>query len=253
MVADETGDAAKSHQIMSDDTRIWGLGMGPGDPDLITLKSLKILQAADVVAYPAPADGDSLVRQIAAPHMSGTQREIVISTPMVVERYPAQDVYDQARDQIAEEAAKGHNIAVLCQGDPFFYGSFMYLFLRLAEDWPVKVVPGVNSLTACAAELGMPLAARNDVITVIPATLPEDALKARISQTDVAVIMKVGRHLEKVRQIISELGLMDRARYIERATMENQKLGKLEEIGGDAAPYFSMILVRCVGDMLDLG
>lgn len=235
---------------MTDDTRIWGLGMGPGDPDLITLKALKILQAADVIAYPAPADGDSLVRQIAAPHLTGSQREIVISTPMVVERYPAQDVYDGARVQISTHVSKGRNVAVLCQGDPFFYGSFMYLFLRLSEDWPVKVVPGVNSLAACSAELGMPLAARNDVITVIPATLPAEEIRARIAQTDVAVIMKVGRHLNKVRKALDALGLTDRAHYIERATMDNQRLGDLAAIGDETAPYFSMILVRCAGNML---
>ena len=235
---------------MSDDIAIWGLGMGPGDPELITLKALRILQSVEVVAYPAPADGESFVRQIAAPHLTGDQREIVISTPMVSERYPAQDGYEWARDQITEEVSNGRSVAVLCQGDPFFYGSFMYLFLRLAESWPVKVVPGVNSLAACSAELGMPLAARNDVITVIPATLPQDELKSRISETDVAVVIKVGRHLNKVRHVLEELDLLDRARYIERATLDNQKTGILREIGANA-PYFSMILVRCAEDMLD--
>ena len=134
---------------MNEDIKIWGLGIGPGDPDLITLKALKILQTVDVVAYPAFVDGVSLVRSIAASHMTGTQEEIVISTPMVVERHPAQDAYDKAAKQIGAAVEAGKSVAVLCEGDPFFYGSFMYLFARLSESYPVQVVPGVTSLAAC--------------------------------------------------------------------------------------------------------
>jgi len=236
---------------MNEDIKIWGLGIGPGDPELITLKALRILQAADVVAYPAPANGDSLVRSIAAPHMSGDQEEIIISTPMVTERYPAQDVYDKGAEEISAAVEAGKTVAVLCEGDPFFYGSFMYLFARLSESYPVQVVPGVTSLAACSAELALPLAARNDVVSVIPGTLDEEAMEAQLMAANTAAIIKVGRHLGKIKSVLEKIGAADRAHYIERATMENQRIVPLSELDGESAPYFSMIIVRRNGEILD--
>ncbi len=236
---------------MNEDIKIWGLGIGPGDPELITLKALKILQAADVVAYPAPANGDSLVRSIAAPHMSGAQEEIIISTPMVTERYPAQDVYDKGAAEISAAVDAGKSVAVLCEGDPFFYGSFMYLFARLSENYPVQVVPGVSSLAACSAELALPLAARNDVVSVVPGTLDEEAMESQLLAANTSAIIKVGRHLSKIKNVLAKIGAADRAHYIERATMQNQRIVPLGELDGDSAPYFSMIIVRRNGEILD--
>lgn len=236
---------------MNDAIKIWGLGIGPGDPDLITLKALKILQQVDVVAYPALLDGESLVRSIAAPHMSGDQAEIVIATPMVVERHPAQDVYDKAAIEIGEAVDAGKTVAILCEGDPFFYGSFMYLFARLSKSYPVQVVPGVTSLAACSAELALPLAARNDVVSVIPGPLDEAALEQQLLATNTAAIIKVGRHLGKIKRVLEKIGALEDAHYIERATMENQKIKPLNEFNGDIAPYFSMIIVRRSGEILD--
>ena len=237
---------------MNEYIKIWGLGIGPGDPDLITLKALKILQTVDVVAYPALVDGESLVRAIAAPHMSGTQEEIVISTPMVVERPPAQDAYDKAAGEISAAVEAGKSVAVLCEGDPFFYGSFMYLFARLSENYPIQVVPGVSSLAACSAELALPLAARNDVVSVIPGPLDEDALEKQLLATNVAAIIKVGRHLGKIKRVLDKIGASENAHYIERATMENQRIQPLSELEGDSAPYFSMIIVQRSGEILGL-
>ena len=142
---------------------LYGLGVGPGDPDLITVKALKILRAAPVIAYPAPETGDSLARAIVASHLPGGQTEIAIRIPIQIARHPAQEVYDHASEDIAAHLDAGRNVAAICEGDPFFYGSFMYLFHRVAERHAVEVVPGVSSLTACASALAAPLAARNDV------------------------------------------------------------------------------------------
>ena len=229
------------------DIKIWGLGVGPGDPELITLKALRILQAADVIAYPAPDGADSLVRAIAATHMPVGAEEMIISTPMVTERHPAQNAYDEAAGQIDEHARAGKTIAILCEGDPFFYGSFMYLYSRLSENWRVGVVPGVSSLNAGAAELGVPLAERNDVVSVIPATLDEADLAERLAAADAAVIIKVGRHLDKVRRVLGDLGITDKAHYIEHATMANQRIAPLTE-AGPKAPYFSMVVVHKRGE-----
>ena len=227
---------------------LYGLGVGPGDPELITLKALRLLRAAPVIAYPAPEHGDSLARAIVAGHLPGGQTEVAIRMPMLVERFPAQEVYDRAAAELGDHLAAGRDVAVLCEGDPFFYGSFMYLFGRMAERFPVQVVPGVSSLTACAAALGAPLAARNDVLTVVPAPLPADQLRERLAQTDAAAIMKLGRHFAKVRGVLEELGLSGRSRYVERATMANQRLLPLDQVDADSVPYFSMVLVHRRGE-----
>ena len=227
---------------------LYGLGIGPGDPELITLKALRLLRAAPVLAFPAPEQGDSLARSIVAPHLPGGQTEIAIRMPLTVARFPAQAVYDGAAVELGEHLAAGRDVAVLCEGDPFFYGSFMYLFARLAERFPVEVVPGVSSLTACAAALGHPIAARNDVLTVIPAPLDDDAITARLQATDAAAILKLGRHGPRIVALLHRLGLADRAQYIERATLPNQRIRPLADIDPQAIPYFAMILVHRRGE-----
>ena len=227
---------------------LYGLGIGPGDPELITVKALRLLQGAPVVAYPAPEQGESLARAIVAPLLPGGQTEVPIRIPLVVERFPAQEVYDRAAASLGGHLSARRDVAVLCEGDPFFYGSFMYLFARMAERFPVEVVPGVSSLTACAAVLGAPLAARNDVLTVVPAPLDEAALKARLSSGDAAAIIKLGRHFAKVRRVLDELGLTQGARYIERATMESQRILPLDSVDPQDVPYFSMILLHKRGE-----
>jgi precorrin-2/cobalt-factor-2 C20-methyltransferase len=227
---------------------LYGLGIGPGDPELITVKALRLLKAAPVVAYPAPENGESLARAIVAPLLPVGQTEVPIRVPLVTERFPAREVYDRAAESLGEHLTARRDVAVLCEGDPFFYGSFMYLFARMAERFPVEVVPGVSSLTACAAVLGAPLAARNDVLTVIPAPLDEAALKARLSSGDAAAIIKLGRHFAKVRRVLDELGLTREARYIERATMESQRILPLDSVDPQDVPYFSMILLHKRGE-----
>jgi precorrin-2/cobalt-factor-2 C20-methyltransferase len=227
---------------------LYGLGVGPGDPELITLKALRLLRSAPVIAYPAPEHGDSLARSIIAGHLPGGQTEIAIRMPMLVERFPAQEIYDRAAVEIGAHLEAGRDVAVLCEGDPFFYGSFMYLFGRMAERFPVQVVPGVSSLTACAATSGAALVARNDVLTVIPGPLPPERLRELLARTDAAAIMKLGRHFTKVRDVLNELGFSAHARYVERATMSNQRLLPLDEVDPDTVPYFSMILVHRRGE-----
>jgi len=224
---------------------LYGLGVGPGDPELITLKALRILRAAPVLAWPAPLEGESLARSIAAPHLDGHHIEIEIRMPMEVARFPAQQVYDSAAQDIAGHLRDGRDVAVLCEGDPFFYGSFMYLFGRLAAEYPVEVVPGVSSLMATAAATGAPLAARNDVLTVLPAPLEETDLIRRLADIDAAAIIKIGRHLPKIKRALTECGLIAQARYIGHATMgTRQTVCPLADYPNETAPYFSMVLVH---------
>lgn len=221
---------------------LYGIGLGPGDAELMTLKAARLIGGASVVAYPALAGGESFARAIAADFIPEGVREIVIEVPMVAAREPAQAAYDKAASEIAEELAAGQDAVVLCEGDPFFYGSFMYLYARLSGQFAVEVVPGVTSMTASAAALGLPLAARNEVLSVIPGPLEDAVLKAQITAADSVVIMKVGRHLGRIRGVIDGLGLLDRAFYIERATLADEQRMPLAD-APENAPYFSMILL----------
>lgn len=227
---------------------LYGIGVGPGDPELLTLKALRLIRAAAVIAYPAPEHGDSLARAIVASHLPGGQTEIAIRMPLETARFPAQAVYDRAAAEIAGHLRAGRDVAVLCQGDPFFYGSFMYLFGRLASDWRVEVVPGVSSLTACAAALGAPLAARDDVLTVVPASLPEARLEAVLKDAEAAAILKLGRHFAKLRRVLDRLGLTARARYIEHASMASQRIVPIGTLADGMVPYFAMVLVHRRGE-----
>ncbi len=223
--------------------RLYGVGLGPGDPELLTLKALRILKSVPVIAWPAPDEGDSFARSIAAPHLPGGQTEIAIRVPMRVERFPAQEIYDRAAEEIAAHLDAGRDVAVLCEGDPFFYGSFMYLFERLAGRYETEIVPGVSSIMAAGAASGRPLSARNDVLTVIPGPLPDDEISARIADSGAVAIMKVGRHFNRLRALIEKLNLTAQAVYAERVTLAGERVMPLSEVSGDTAPYFSIILI----------
>ena len=221
---------------------LFGVGLGPGAPDLITLRAARLIEGASVVAYPSLAGAASFARAIAADLIAPGVQEIVMDVPMSVQRAPAQEAYDKGAAEIAAALDAGQDVVCLCEGDPFFYGSFMYLFARLSGGYRVEVVPGVTSVTACAARAGLPLAARNERLTVLPGPLPEDELRARIEGAESVVIMKVGRHLAKIRGVIDALGLTDGAVYVERATLPEEVVLPLAD-APDKAPYFSMILL----------
>lgn len=221
---------------------LYGVGIGPGDPDLVTLKAARLIAGAAVIAYPTLAGAPSFARSIVAGLIPEAAEEIVIDLPMVTERAPAQAAYDAGAERLAAVLAAGRDVVVLCEGDPFFYGSFMYLHARLAARFRVVVVPGVTSLTACAARAALPLAARNQSVTVLPGPLPDDALRRQVRAADALVVMKVGRHMGRVRRLLECEGLADRAVYVERATLAGERCLPLAE-APEEAPYFSMILV----------
>lgn len=221
---------------------LYGVGVGPGAPDLMTLRAARLIETATVVAYPTLAGAASFARSIAADLIPAGAVEIVMDVPMSTEREPAQAAYDAGATQIAAALDQGQDVVCLCEGDPFFYGSFMYLHARLSPRYRVEIVPGVTSITTCAAVAGVPLVARNERLTVLPGPLPETELRDRIAGAESVVIMKVGRHLPKIRGVIAGLGLTDRAVYVERASLPEQVVLPLAN-APDVAPYFSMILL----------
>lgn len=222
--------------------RLFGLGLGPGDPELVTLKALRLLRAAAVVAYPAPEGGASFARSIVAEWMAPTQREIAIAFPMRPGPPPTA-IYDRAAAAIAAELDEERDVVFLCQGDPFFYGSFAPIFTRLAPRYPVSVVPGVSSLVACAAAAATPLVQREETVTIIPATLPEAEIARRLADCDSAAVIKLGRHAEKLRRVLAELGLLAGAIYVERASQARERVARFSEIDPASVPYFAMALV----------
>ncbi|MCL4161506.1 UNVERIFIED_CONTAM: hypothetical protein GTU68_002979 [Idotea baltica] len=161
---------------------------------------------------------------------------------MTTQREPAQAAYDAGAAEIAIQLEAGRDVICLCEGDPFFYGSFMYLYARLKARFEGEVVPGVTSITTCAARAGMPLAARNERLTVLPGPLDAEELRARIDGAESVAIMKVGRHLPKIRGVIEALGLTEKATYVERASLADEAICPLAD-APEAAPYFSMILL----------
>lgn len=219
-----------------------GVGLGPGDPGLITLKSARAVEAAKVIAYPALPGTESFARRIAAAHIASDVHEIVMEIPMTTARGPAQAAYDLGAERIAEALDLGEDVAVLCEGDPFFYGSFMYLYARLADRYEVEVIPGVTSVSAAAARAGRPLTARNDVLTTIPAPLGDNEIRKRMEGADSFAVLKVGRHLARIQALLDGLGLLANAVYVEHATLDNEVILPLAD-APDPAPYFSMILV----------
>ncbi|BAY40573.1 cobalamin biosynthesis precorrin-2 methyltransferase [Nostoc sp. NIES-2111] len=223
--------------------RLYGVGVGPGDPELLTIKALRLIQSVPVIAYQSATDKQSIARAIASPYLTGQQIEVSFHLPRALEPEKAKEIYDQEVEPIAQHLAAGRDVVVLCEGDPFFYGSFMYVFTRLSEHYQTEVVPGVSSLMACPVSLGVPFTYYNDILTVLPAPLPAEELTTQLLTTDAAAIMKLGRHFAKVRDILHQLGLASRALYIERATMAQQRIVPLDEVDPDEVPYFAMIVI----------
>ncbi|MBC8717214.1 precorrin-2 C(20)-methyltransferase [Ochrobactrum sp. Marseille-Q0166] len=231
--------------------KLYGLGVGPGDPELITLKALRLLKSAPVVAYHAAKGKKGNALTIVETYLSSEQTLVPLIYPVTTEKLPAHmdyeqivsDFYAEITRTIASHLDAGRDVAVIAEGDPFFYGSFMYIHDRLSEKYETQVVPGVCSVLGAAAMLGAPLVYRNQTLSILSGVMSAEELKTRLAGTEAAAIMKLGKNLDKVRDVLSELGLMDRALYIERATMQNQRIAPLAEVSGSDCPYFSIILV----------
>lgn len=222
---------------------LYGVGVGPGDPELLTLKAARLLASVPVVAYPRLGRMPSFARKIVAAHLTAGQAEIAFEVPLGGHELTLA-TYDAAAGSIGEVLARGDDVAVLCEGDPMVYGSFVYLHSRLADRYATEIVSGISSITATPARLGRPLAVGDETVVILPATLPDDVLEARMQAQDCIVIMKLGRHLARIRALLDRLGLTDDADYIERATLPDERCSPLAVLDADPAPYFSMIIIR---------
>ncbi len=231
--------------------RLYGIGLGPGDPELLTLKALRLIQAAPVVSYFAKAGRRGNARAIVDQFMTGAAEEIPLYYPMTTEHAFDSPVYVSVLAEFYATAVAtlsahldaGRDVALLAEGDPLFYGSFMHLYIRLRERYSATVVPGVTGMAGCWSVAGEPMTWGDDTMSVLPGTLPMAGLVEKLRATDAAVIMKLGRNFAKVREAVAEAGLLGRAIYVERGTMADELVMPLADKTDGKAPYFSLILI----------
>ncbi len=222
---------------------LYGVGVGPGDPELLTLKAVRILQSVPVVAYPATPQGSAQARDIAAEWLID-KREIPITMPCMLDRGPVNKGYDEAAVVIAEELSDGRDVAILCEGDPLFYGSFSYLLQRLGDRFPCVVIPGINSVSAAGAAVATPLITGEQRLTVIPATAGDEALRQALLSSDSVAILKPGRHRPRLLELLRETGRTEDTLYIEQASRPAERVVKrFEEIPTTPGPYFALFLI----------
>nr|WP_275520144.1 precorrin-2 C(20)-methyltransferase [Streptomyces qinglanensis] len=231
--------------------RLIGVGLGPGDPSLMTVRAVEAIAEADVVAYHSARHGRSIARSIAERHLRADHVEEALVYPVTTEstdhpggyRGALEDFYAEASARLAAHLDAGRTVAVLAEGDPFFYGSYMHMHKRLAHRYPTEVVPGVTSVSAAAARLGTPLSEAEEALTVLPGTLPEEELTARLASSDAVAVMKLGRTFPKVRRALERSGRLAEARYVERATMQGERTGRVADVDPESVPYFSVAVL----------
>lgn len=231
--------------------RLIGVGVGPGDPELMTFKAGRALAEADVVAHFAKAGNASNARRIVNGHVRKGVEELALLYPVTTElprhceEYgkAIREFYDNSAAAVARHLDAGRTVAILSEGDPLFYGSYMHLHVRLAQRYRAEIVPGVTAMSGCWSLAGAPIAQGDDVFVVLPATLSEAELERRFADADAAVVMKLGRHLEKVRRVLARTGRLSRAIYVERGTTAEAATMRLEDKRDNDAPYFSVVLV----------
>ena len=237
---------------------LYGIGVGPGDARYMTLRAAGLVASVDVIAYFCKRGMTGNARSIAAPLIDRGREEIRLEYP-VTEEIPVCDpdyasqisaFYTDAAGRLAGLLRDGHSVGLLAEGDPFFYGSCMHMWRRLAADFPVEIVPGVTGMSGCWTKANVPITWGDDILTVLTGTLAEAELLARLRQTDAAVIMKVGRHLAKVRRAVEAAGLLERAVYIERGTMPDERIMPLSQCPADRGPYFSIVMIPGQGRAL---
>lgn len=230
---------------------LWGVGLGPGDPELVTVKAARVIGEADVVAFHSARHGRSVARSIAQPYLRTGQIEEHLVYPVTTEttdhpggyRGAIDDFYEESANRIAAHLDSGRNVALLAEGDPLFYSSYMHMHRRLTDRFDAVIIPGVTSVSAASAATGTPLVEGDEILTVIPGTLPADEIARRLSDSDAAVIMKLGRSYGAVRQALDTAGVLDRAYYVERASTTQQRVLSAADVDPSSVPYFSLVLV----------
>jgi precorrin-2 C20-methyltransferase/precorrin-3B C17-methyltransferase len=231
---------------------LYGVGLGPGDPELVTVKAARLISSADVIAYHSARHGRSIARSIAAPYLRGDQIEEQLVYPVTTEPAQHPDGYEAAIEEFYEQAAArlmahlaaGRDVVLLAEGDPLFYSSYMHMHKRISGRFRTEIVPGITSVSAASAALAMPLVEGDDVLTVLPGTLGREELTRRLSSTGAAAIMKISRSYAEVREALKESGRLPQAYYVERASGGSaQLIEPALDVDPAAVPYMSIVIV----------
>jgi len=224
-----------------------GVGVGPGDPELITMKAWKAIQNADVISFLANEDGRSQAKGIAEQALAGaekTQLEIAVKVPMVNDRSEVNKVYDEAAVKIQQQLSEGKTVVFLCEGDPLFFGSFSYLLERLQEQCICKVVPGISSVHAASSTLKLPLVMLKESFVVISGRHSDEQLNDALQSHDTVVILKAGRSRQRIIEAITRSDRVSEAKYLEYIGRDNERVvTDIQELGDEPGPYFSLFVV----------
>ncbi|MEO1193983.1 MAG: precorrin-2 C(20)-methyltransferase [Pseudomonadota bacterium] len=234
---------------------VWGVGLGPGDPELMSVRADRLVRGARHVAFFRKAGRPGRARTLVTGMLRVDAQEIAMEYPVTTE-IPVEDpayahclstFYAEVSGRLRDLAQAGEEVVVLCEGDPFFYGSFMHLYTRLKDVVPVKVVPAITGMSAAWTATGIPITWGDDAMTVLPGTLPQAELTRRMAEAEAIVVMKVGRNLPKLRAALHAVGKLERAWLVECASMEEERVLPLTEVREQTAPYFSIVLVHGQG------
>ncbi|UXN04787.1 precorrin-2 C(20)-methyltransferase [Bartonella sp. HY406] len=231
--------------------KIYGVGVGPGDPELITIKGLRAIEGADIIAFHQAMGKKSNALTIAECWIKESQTLLPLTYPITTQAPPLNTSYDDILSkfygdittELESHLNQGKIITVLAEGDPLFYSSFMYIHDRLADKFETIIIPGITSISGASAALATPICYRNETFTVLSAVLDEEKLEEKLKEKSAFAIMKLGRNIDKIIKILKQLNLFDKALYIERATMKDQKIRPLTEVNSNCSPYFSLILI----------
>ncbi|MEH3155112.1 MAG: precorrin-2 C(20)-methyltransferase [Gordonia paraffinivorans] len=230
---------------------LWGVGLGPGDSELVTVRAARVIGDADVVAYHCAQHGNSIALGVAQPYLRDGQTREELRYPVTTEttdhpggyRGALDEFYTQAAERLAVHLRAGRSVALLAEGDPLFYSSFMHMHKRLVGEFPVEIIPGVTSPSAAVAAVGLPWVEADETTTILPGTLPRDELVRRLRDADAVAIMKLGRTFATVREALEIAGVADRAWYVERASTDRQRVVPVRDVDATSVPYFSMVVV----------
>lgn len=230
---------------------LFGVGLGPGDPELVTVKAARVIAEADVVAYHSARHGRSIARRIAEPYLRPGQIEEHLVYPVTTEttEHPGgyagaiEDFYRQAAQRIAEHLEAGRDVALLAEGDPLFYSSYMHMHTRLTARFDAVIVPGVTSVSAASAAVATPLVTGDQVLSILPGTLSVEELTRHLSDADAAVVLKLGRSYSQVREALASAGRLSDAFYVERASTDSQRVLPAADVNPEDVPYFSLALL----------
>lgn len=231
---------------------IYGIGLGPGDPDLMTIKSASILKLSKYIFFFKKKSNESRALSIVKDIIRKDAIQIALEYPVTTEIDPTHKEYKIKLNNFYEESItkmshilnKPSNICLICEGDPFFYGSFIHIFDRLKKRFKIEIIPGVTGMSGAWSAIKIPMVSGKEIMTVLMGTLSEEKLKLHVKKSDGLVIMKIGNNFKKIFKVLKNENLLDSSYLISDATTKKEKIFKLNEIGVETVPYFSIILIK---------